>query len=72
LRGQLSRGAGDLSAHMAACSVSYVENEINLYISQYHGLIKGFFLDQMTNDSFSADVSYYSTLYSYIKALPGS
>jgi hypothetical protein len=52
--------------------LSYVESEINLYISQYGSLIKGFFLDQMTNDSSSADLTYYSTLYSYIKGLPGS
>ena len=47
--------------------LSTVESQISTYITQYHGLINGFFLDAMSNTA--ASVSYYNTLYNFIKGL---
>jgi hypothetical protein len=53
----------------AAASLATVEGEVNTYVSQYGSLINGFFVDGMTNDSGTADVAYYHSLYAYIKSL---
>jgi hypothetical protein len=58
--------------------IATVEGEINTYLSQYGNLtghpitnlINGFFLDGMSNSP--SVVSYYQTLYSYIKGLSSS
>ena len=47
-----------------------VEGEINTYISQYGSLVKGFFVDEMSNSV--GQVAYYHSLYSYIKGLDPS
>ena len=47
-------------------SISTVESEIDTYES-FYPKIGGFFLDEMTDASNSADISYYQTLYNYIK-----
>jgi hypothetical protein len=55
-----------------------VEGEINTYISQYGGLIKGFFLDGMflantiINGNPVDTLPYYDSLYGYIKGLSQS
>jgi hypothetical protein len=58
--------------------IATVESEINTYLSQYgnltsnpiKNLIGGFFFDGMSNSP--SEVSYYQTLYSYIKGLSPS
>jgi hypothetical protein len=58
--------------------VATVEGEINTYLSQYgnltsnsiKNLINGFFFDQMSN--LPSEVSYYQTLYTYVKGLGSS
>ena len=50
--------------------LSTVEGQISTYISQYHGLINGFFLDGMSN--LATNVGYYNTLYNFIKGLASS
>jgi hypothetical protein len=49
-----------------------VESQISTYLTQYGGLINGFFVDAMTNDNSPADLAYYHTLYTYIKGLNSS
>jgi hypothetical protein len=51
-------------------SLSTVESEISTYISQYGGLINGFFLDDMS--VVPSTLSYYQNLESYIKSLSPS
>jgi hypothetical protein len=46
-------------------SLAAVETDINSYISYYH--INGIFFDEQSTDP--ADVSYYQTLYNYVKSL---
>ena len=47
-----------------------VESEIQTYVSQYGNLIKGFFVDEMF--ILPSTLSYYQSLYSYIKTLDTS
>jgi hypothetical protein len=44
-----------------------VESQVDTYISQYGPLINGFFVDTMSN--LPAELSYYESLYAYIKGL---
>jgi hypothetical protein len=53
----------------AGVPLATVEGEINTYLSQYGSLIQGFFLDGMANDNSTGDVSYYHSLYAYVKGL---
>jgi hypothetical protein len=48
-------------------SMAEVEADVNRYANFYH--IDGIFFDQMTNDSNPSHISYYSTLYQYVKGL---
>lgn len=50
--------------------LSTVEGQIATYLSQYGSLINGFFLDGMSNSA--STVSYYQSLYAYIKGLGSS
>jgi hypothetical protein len=50
--------------------IATVESQIQTYITQYGGLIKGFFLDGM--NILPTTLSYYQSLYSYIKGLDNS
>jgi Spherulation-specific family 4 len=50
--------------------LSAVEADIQTYLAQYGGLIGGFFIDQMTTGT--SGLSYYHSLYTYIKALGSS
>jgi len=60
-------------------SISTVEGDISTYITQYGGLIKGFFLDQMEilpatpgTPGTPGTLSYYQSIYNYITTLKGS
>jgi hypothetical protein len=46
-----------------------VEGEANTYITQYGSLIKGFFVDEMTNDNDAGHLAYYHSLYGFLKGL---
>ena len=48
-------------------SLATVEGEIKTYLTQYGGLINGFFFDGMSNSP--GEVSYYQSLYSFVKGL---
>jgi hypothetical protein len=53
----------------SAVPLATVEGQINTYLGQYGSLIKGFFVDTMTNDNSPVHLDYYHTLYSFIKGL---
>lgn len=69
----LESAGGHVIAYIAtdytSNSLSMVESEANMYRSQYGSLINGFFIDEMTNSNNPTDLSYYHTLYSYLKGL---
>ncbi|WP_414448402.1 spherulation-specific family 4 protein [Burkholderia sp. 22PA0099] len=48
-------------------SLSDVTKDINTYLAFY--TVDGFFIDEMANDSTTAHVQYYQSLYNYIKGL---
>jgi hypothetical protein len=66
---QLAGGTviGYVSTRYAARPLNEVTADINTYIAQYP--VQGFFIDEMTNDAGSANVQFYQSVYSYIKAL---
>lgn len=69
----LENAGGKVVAYIATdygnTSLATVEGEAATYISQYGKLIEGFFIDEMTNDNNSADLTYYHSLYTYLKGL---
>ncbi len=50
-------------------SLATAEGNISTYITQYGGLINGFFVDEMTNTNAASNLTYYHTLYAFIKGL---
>ncbi len=48
-------------------ALATVEGNISTYITQYGSLINGFFLDEMTNTNAANNLTYYHTLYTFIK-----
>ena len=61
---------GYVHTSYAARSISDVTADIQKYLSWY--AIDGFFIDEMSNDNFSAHIQYYQSLYNYIKGLNAS
>ncbi|HEY3761511.1 MAG TPA: spherulation-specific family 4 protein [Verrucomicrobiae bacterium] len=47
-------------------SLSAVETDINNYISWYS--VDGFFVDEMTDDSSASNLSYYASIYQFVKS----
>lgn len=52
-------------------SLSAVEADINAYVTNYKKL-NGFFIDQMSNDTNASHISFYKSIYSFIKGLSSS
>jgi hypothetical protein len=58
---------GYVSTSYAKRSLSAVVADINTYVSLYN--VDGFFIDEMTSDSQTANVQFYQSVYNYIKGL---
>ncbi len=57
---------GYVHTDYGSAPIHTVEDEITTYLSQYPGLINGFFLDGMSNAL--ADLGYYESLYNFVKS----
>jgi hypothetical protein len=58
---------GYVDSGYASIPLSTVESEISDYLNWYH--VNGIFVDDMTDDSGSTDVSYYQSIYQYAHGL---
>jgi hypothetical protein len=58
---------GYISTKSGKRALSAVIQDINLYTQMYQ--VDGFFIDEMTNDSKTAHVQFYQSIYNYIKGL---
>ena len=67
LRSAGGKVIGYVSSSYTNRSIGDVTTDINKYVAMYP--VDGFFIDEMTNDADSGHLSYYQSVYNYIKSL---